>query len=54
MKIQDYKVIIGDNIEERVMTLVAEGYEPLGGVAIRHGSSSGHTYVQAMIKYYEE
>lgn len=50
-KIIDYKIVWECDRENEVMDLINDGWIPLGGVAVRHGSSSGHSLVQAMVKY---
>ncbi len=54
MNIVDYRVVWECDRREEVLSLIKEGWLPLGGVAVRHGSSSGHSLVQAMVRYDNE
>jgi hypothetical protein len=37
-----------------VNAMIDDGYEPVGGIAIRIGTQSGAYFVQSMIKRYKE
>ena len=52
----EYKVVTCDegdmttSLADEVNRTIKEGFEPIGGIAIRHGSVSGAHLLQAMIK----
>ena len=37
-------------LEREVKEKIVDGYEPIGGIAVRHGQQSGAYFMQAMIK----
>lgn len=37
-------------IERAVNIMIDNGYTPIGGISIRHGSQSGAYFIQAMLK----
>lgn len=39
-----------DDIAELVNEKISNGYVPQGGIAVRHGSTRGARYIQAMVK----
>ena len=39
-----------ESLEREVKEKIVDGYEPIGGIAIRHGQQSGAYFKQAMIK----
>lgn len=59
MKVIDYKILIeesGGELVEAVQSLLKEGWQPLGGVAIAvfyvdEDSESYYSYSQAMVRY---
>lgn len=51
-----YIVVIADStlqLEDKVKVKLADGWTPLGGIAITDMSTDGFWYYQAMIKTYE-
>ena len=56
MKIKEYKLVHGPDpkfVENDVNTLIANGFQPYGGVATATIEGGGTIYSQAMVKYRE-
>ena len=54
MKVTAYLVVEGkdpEDLEHRVVGLLRQGYQLLGGVAIRQINFHASQYAQAMVKY---